>query len=64
MTDKEMIRLREALSWPASKLASELEIDRKTLRKYEDGTGKIPRSIALACAALNAGLAPYGAAVA
>lgn len=58
MTGSGLKALRERLSLTRKALAEALEIDRKTLQRYEDGESRIPRHIALAGAALAHGLPP------
>lgn len=51
-------RARLGLSQLAA--ARVLGMSKDTTPRYEKGTVKIPRNVALACAALAAGLKPYG----
>lgn len=60
MTPDDLDNLRDALGISSARLAAELGIDRKTLRRMDLGEKAIPRGVALACAALNHGLAPFG----
>lgn len=52
------LAFRERMGWSKSKCAEQLDIDRRTHRKYEEGETPIPRNIALACAALAQGVPP------
>jgi DNA-binding XRE family transcriptional regulator len=49
---------RERMGWSRSQCAENLQLDRKTHRRMEEGLSSIPRHIALACAALAHGLPP------
>lgn len=57
MTSTSFVAFRERMGWTKSTMADELQIDRRTERKYETGA-PIPRHIALACAALAQGVPP------
>lgn len=47
---------RARMGWTKKRLAEELEIDRRSVARYEEQGA--PRHIALACAALAQGLPP------
>lgn len=57
MTGRDLSAFRVRMSFTKKALAEALEIDRKTAQRYEDGV-RIPRHIALACAALAHGVPP------
>jgi transcriptional regulator with XRE-family HTH domain len=56
MTSASMLALRERLKLTRMDLAKKLGISRNTLALYEAGRAEIPRTVALACAALAFGL--------
>lgn len=58
MSPASFAAFRERMKWNRSECAEHLEIDRRTQRRYEEGAAPIPRYIALACAALAAGVPP------
>lgn len=58
MTPAGLDAFRLRMKWKRIELARALEIDRKTCARYLDGLTPVPRSIALACAALAHGLPP------
>ena len=60
MTPTDLIAWRQRLGLNKSEAAASLEITRATYRRYERGEAEIPRTIALACAALSYGLPPMG----
>jgi transcriptional regulator with XRE-family HTH domain len=58
MTPEQLEAFRARLGWTRRQLGRELGISQDRLRRFLSGTQAIPRSIALACAALAHGLAP------
>lgn len=58
MRHESFLAFRERKGWTRKETAEQLDIDRTTQRKLEAGERPIPRHIALACAALEAGLEP------
>lgn len=59
MTATDLCGLVERLKLNKSQASMELEISRAYLTKMMNGESRIPRHIALACAALAYGLPPY-----
>jgi transcriptional regulator with XRE-family HTH domain len=60
MTPEQLEAFRARLGWTRRQLGRELGISQDRLRRLMDGRVAIPRSIALACAALARGLLPMG----
>lgn len=59
MTGEDFIGWREARGFNRLQAEAALGISRETIRAYETGRHAVPRYIALACAAVAAGLPPY-----
>lgn len=62
MTPTDLRSFQERQGWNRARLGAELAISQDRLRRFMDGQARIPRHIALACAALDHGLQPVGAA--
>lgn len=60
MTAADFIELHERLGVSRAALCERLGIAPNTATAYARGRRPIPRTVALACAALAAGLEPYG----
>jgi len=60
MTPTDLEAFRARMQWTRKQLGEELDISQKRLRRLLDGVQRIPRHIALACAALAYGLPPLG----
>ena len=60
MTPAGLQAFRARVGWNRSQLAERLGCDRKALGGYLAGKTRIPRYIALACSALEAGAGPTG----
>jgi transcriptional regulator with XRE-family HTH domain len=60
MTSEQLEAFRAYLGWTRRQLGRELGISQDRLRRFMDGRVPIPRSIALACAALQQGMLPIG----
>ena len=56
MTPATFKAFRDRMHFSKVQAAEALEIDRRTVARYESGEAPIPRHIALACAALAQGL--------
>lgn len=59
MTKDEFRQWRKSLGLTQEQGASVLGMARRQIQKYEVGDAEIPLVVALACAALSAGLDPY-----
>lgn len=59
MKPEEFARWRELMRLNRTQAAEALDISRNMPAKYEAGTSHIPKHIALACAALIRGIAPW-----
>lgn len=60
MTAEELIQWRKRLRLSQAKAAEMLGCSRRGLQQWEAGQHPIPKSIALAVAAVSFGLPPYG----
>lgn len=60
MTASELSKLRERLKWSQAEAAKQLGCSTRSIVNWENGTNKIPKSIALAAAAVMMNLPPYG----
>jgi transcriptional regulator with XRE-family HTH domain len=60
MTPEQLEAFRARMAWTRRQLGRELGISQDRLRRFLSGSQTIPRSIALACAALDRGLLPMG----
>ena len=60
MTGHDLTRWRELLHMNKGEASKELGCDRDAYSRWEAGLSKIPRYIALACAAIAHGLGPWG----
>ncbi len=60
MTPADLESFRARMNWTRRTLGSELDISQDRLRRLLEGSVRIPRHIALACAALAYGLPPLG----
>ncbi len=61
MTADEFFRWGERLGLTQAQSAARLGISRRQVIRYEHGDAPIPKTVALACAAVEAGLRPEGA---
>lgn len=59
MTSTDFARWRELMGFNRLKAAEALGLSRNMPQKYEEGASEIPLYIALACAALIRGIAPW-----
>lgn len=60
MTASELVKLRERLNWSQAEAARQLGCSARSIVNWESGTNPIPKSIALAAAAVLMNLPPYG----
>ena len=60
MTGAVLTAWRKRLKLTKNAAATELGLNIRTYRKYENGDTTIPRYVALACTAILHGHAPYG----
>lgn len=58
MTPSELVAFRQRLKLSQKALALALGVGRRTLGLYESGARPVPKTVALACAALAYGLPP------
>lgn len=61
MTGPDLTRWRELLHFNKGEASKELGCDRDAYSRWEAGLSKIPRYVALACAAIAHGLPEWGA---
>lgn len=59
MTSSDLRAWLSAMGYTNYRAAQELGVSQSTIANWLDGTAKISRAVALACAALAVGLAPY-----
>jgi len=59
MTPADFANWRKLMGLNRTQAAEALDVSRNMPAKYEAGTSRIPRHIALACAALLRGIAPW-----
>jgi DNA-binding transcriptional regulator YiaG len=60
MSASELIKLRERFHWSQAEAARNLGCSARSIVNWEAGINKIPKSIALAAAAVVMNLPPYG----
>ena len=60
MTAAELIKLRQRLGWSQAEAARQLGCSARSIVNWEQAGSKIPKSIALAAAAVVMGMPPYG----
>jgi len=60
MTASELIELRQRFHWSQAEAARQLGCSARSIVNWENGTNKIPKSIALAVAAVAMNVPPYG----
>lgn len=60
MTPADFKNWRKGLSMTQQAAADELGVTKRTVQLYEAGDLAVTRTVALACAALSAGLRPVG----
>lgn len=60
MTGEQFAEWQEKMDWSDIRAAAELQLHRNTVWNYRHGRQPIPTTVALACAALEKGLPPYG----
>lgn len=60
MTAADLEAFRARMNWTRRELGRQLDVSQDRLRRMLDEGGRIPRHIALACAALAYGLPPLG----
>lgn len=58
MTSASLIAFRKRMGWSQTQAAEELGCSRRALQTYEQPGGKVPKVVALACAAKVYGLPP------
>ena len=60
MTAAELIKFRQRFGWSQAEAARRLGCSARSIVNWEQGTNQIPKSIALAVAAVAMNLPPYG----
>jgi transcriptional regulator with XRE-family HTH domain len=60
MNAEELIELRKRFNWSQQEAASKLGCSRRSIANWENGTHKIPDSIALAASAVCLNIPKYG----
>lgn len=60
MTAKELLALRERFNWSQAEAARQLGCSVRSIANWEKSVSKIPKSVALAAAAVAMNLPPYG----
>lgn len=60
MTASELIKLRKRFNWSQAEAAEKLGCSARSIANWEKGTNPIPKSVALAAAAVVMNLPPYG----
>lgn len=60
MTAAELRKLRERLNWSQAEAARNLGCSVRSITNWEKGVNRIPKSVALAAAAVMMNLPPYG----
>lgn len=60
MTPDDLRAWLAAMDYSKYRAALELGVSQSTIANWLDGSSKISRTVALACAALSAGLSPSG----
>lgn len=61
MTADELIEFRDRFKWSQAEAARQLGVSRRSIVNWENGTAKIPQSVALAASAVAMNLPAYGA---